>query len=123
MGMWKNRDDKPGDFVWHKDKIQILGIFFGNVDTSANNWKPRINKMKVTLNRWKTRNLTLKGKAVIVNSLVGAGISYFGATITCPKQYIKSMENIIGNFYWDEKREKIKRNTIRSPTEMGEQFY
>ena len=119
MGRRKKRVDKPGDFTWYKDKIKILGIYFGNGDTSAFNWEPRINKIKATLDRWKARHLTLKGKAIIVNSLIGAGISYFGAAISCPEEYIKRMDDIICRFYWDDKPEKIKRDTIRSFKDMG----
>ena len=106
LGKWKNRKDKPGGLNWENQSLKILGIVFGNEDNSSQNWEPRINKMKGVLNRWKGRNLTMKGKSVIVNSLIGAGLSYFGTTLSCPEEYIQKMQNIILNFYWNDKPHK-----------------
>ena len=113
----EKRNDSP--CKWVNDKKKILGILFGNEITPADNWEPRINKMKHTLNKWKGRNLTLKGKAVIVNTFVGAGLSYLGSVLSCPDEWIKQIDKIIWDFYWGGKPDKIKRDTMRGQPNLG----
>ena len=119
LGKWKDRKDKPGGFSWVNDHLKILGIYFGNDDNSARNWEPRISKMEKTFNMWKTRDLTLKGKSIVINSFFGAGLSYFGSVLDCPEVYISKMEKIKWSFFWNGKPDKIKRSVICGPSENG----
>jgi hypothetical protein len=53
---------------WVTDNIKALGVFHGsNINTNAV-WKTVINKMKSCTQIWKTRNLTFKGKTLIVQT-------------------------------------------------------
>ena len=88
LGAWKNRKDNPGNFNWTNDKIKILGIFFGNGIKPEDNWTERVNKIKNVLNRWKARSLTMKGKAVIANSLIGA-VWHITVRSSLPQLYCK----------------------------------
>ena len=115
LGAWKTRKDKPGKFIWTNHMIKILGIYFGNEVKPQDNWTEQINKMKSILNRWKERYLTLKGKAVVINSLIGGSLAYYGSIVPCPNEFIQEMEKAIMNFYWSGKPDKIKRDTIRGP--------
>ena len=74
MGKLRYEKDTPLDIRWNNKKIKILGITFGNVDVSADNWEPKIRKIKTILNIWSNRKLTLHGKVVAVNSLATSGI-------------------------------------------------
>ena len=50
------------------DNIKALGVFHGyNINTDTV-WKTIINKMKSCTQIWKTRNLTFKGKTLIVQA-------------------------------------------------------
>ena len=119
LGKWKSRQDKPCQFSWTNEKLKILGIYFGNDVTLEDNWGPIVNKMYYTLERWSKRKLTLYGKAVIVNTMVGAGLNYFGSILPCSEYWFKKMNDVIWNFYWNGKPDKIKRNIITSPKEFG----
>ena len=113
LGTWKNRRDNPGNFKWTNQKILILGIYFGNEVTPEDNWNERINKITCILCQWKRRFLTMKGKAVVVNSLVGSSV------ISCPDYLIKKLDDVIWDFFWSGKPDKMKRDTIRGPANMG----
>ena len=119
LGGWKSRLDKPSSFNWSNTKIKLLGIIFGNDVTPEDNWGPRTNKIQCILDKWANRNLTLAGKAVIVNTFVGCGINYLGSVIPCPREWITKIDHIIWKFYWNGKVDKIKRNTIIGPKDMG----
>ena len=118
LGTWKNRRDNPGNFKWTNQKLNILGIYFGNEVTPEDNWNERINKITCILCQWKRRFLTMKGKAVVVNSLVGSTLAYFGSVISCP-DYIKKLDDVIWDFFWSGKPDKMKKDTIRGPANMG----
>ena len=119
IGKWKNRTDRPCDFIWNNDKLKILGIYVGNNVTPADNWEPRVNKIKCVLNRYRQRDLTLSGKSVIVNVMVGSSLNYLGSVISCPEEMVKKIEQAIFSFYWSDKPDKIKRLTITGPRNMG----
>ena len=114
LGAWRNRKDNPCNFQWTNEKIKILGIYFGFRVKPEDNWIEKINKIKNVLNRWKERNLTLKGKAVIVNSLIGGILAYYGSVLVCPEYLIKNMNDAIIKFYWYGKPEQIKSHYTRS---------
>ena len=100
LGKWKDRSDTPCGFNWVSDKLKILGIYFGNEITPEVNWCPNINQIKHAMETWKNRNLTLKGKAII-NTMVGAGLTYLGSVLPCPNDLVKKIDNILWDFYWN----------------------
>ena len=65
-GLWlgsnQNRTDKPLGFKWQTDKIKVLEIHIGNAALSHTNWDDKIDKFIRTLNLWKMRDFSLKGK-------------------------------------------------------------
>ena len=62
MDKLRYEKDTPLDIRWNNDKIKILAFTFGNIDVSADNWVPKIKKIKTVLNIWSKRKLTLHGK-------------------------------------------------------------
>ena len=117
LGKWNNRTDKPCNFTWRCDKLKILGIYVGSDVTPEDNWGPRINRTRCILDLWSKRNLTFYGKAV--NTLVGAGINYVASVMACAVEYIKKIDDIIWKFVRNGKRDKIKRNNICGPKDLG----
>ena len=79
-GLWlgsnQNRTDKPLGFKWLSDKIKVLGIHIGNMDFSHTIWDEKIDKFTRTLNLWKMRDLSLKGKRTVINILGAACLWY-----------------------------------------------
>ena len=118
LGAWRNRVDSPCDFSWHQ-KMKILGVVVGNDVSPEDNWGPRINRIKCVLQKWSKRNLSYYGKAVVVNSFVGAGINYIGSVVACPLEFEKKISSAIWEFFWDGKMEKIKRDTVIGPKNNG----
>ena len=84
MGKLRYEKDTPHDIRWNNEKMKKLGITFGNVDISADNWEPKIRKIKTILNIWSNRKLTLHGKVVAVNSLANSGIWYLSNILELP---------------------------------------
>ena len=76
---------------------ESLGIYFSkNKSLSMNmNWsQERFIKIQQLLNSWKQRNLTFKGKVLILKSLVISKLIYTAQVLSCPMEWIKAYEKL-----------------------------
>ena len=72
------KDTYPSDPLlnFSNDKMKTLGVWVGNGDVTNDNWLPAIRKLCRALNLWKCRDLTAKGKAVVVNTIALSKLWY-----------------------------------------------
>ena len=123
-GMWfgsmTGRRDGPVDIKWRTDCIKVLGIFYTipSGDFVCLNWNFRIEKLAKRLESWKFRNLSLKGKSMIINTLALSGLWYTGSVVPLPAWAEKKMNQIIFDFLWSGKNEQIKRAVCYLPQEL-----
>ena len=76
------------------------------------NYEERLNKCKRIFHDWTNRNLSIKGKVVIVNSLL-VPILLHPATITfTPKNVYVDFKKIICNFIWSASVNRIAYATV-----------
>ena len=114
-GMWigKYRESKemPSGMSWPSNPIKALGIYFGNDSTICEylNWEHKIGNIKKLLDIWKRRKMTLIGKILILKSLVIPKIVYTASVLSSPDEIISKVKS---KFVWDNKPDKIKRNTL-----------
>ena len=108
LGKWKTRSDHPFGISWVK-KIKIFGIFFGEV-SNFEIWNPVYKKIVKTLNLYKSRCMSLYGKALIVNVMVLSKLWYLCSVLCLPEYYVVLIEREIFNFIWDGKIELLRRN-------------
>ena len=59
----------PVDIAWTSSKIKVLGVYIGHGDLAEANWRPRIYAVSRCLDAWRSRAISLSGKALIVNAL------------------------------------------------------
>ena len=81
MGKLMYEKDTPLDTRLTNKKIKILGFYFGNIDVSKDNWEPTIAKIKLLLNIWCRKKLTLIGKLTVINSLATNAFWYLSNLI------------------------------------------
>ena len=108
---------------WNEDTgLKILGIHFftDELHTQNYNWKNVISKLKKKTDMLKTRNLSLRGKVVLLNSVTLSKIWYLSSIIQMPSWAFKAIEKIIFKFLWgDTGNEPIKRQTLYLPIHKG----
>ena len=75
--------------------------------------------MKNTLAMWKCRNLSLKGKVTVINTLAISPLVYLANSIHVPPQVIMEVKQIVVNFIWDGKPSKIAYNVLVQSIEDG----
>ena len=75
--------------------------------------------MKNILAMWKCRNLSLKGKVTVINTLAISPLLYLANTIHVPPQVITEVKQIVVDFIWDGKPSKIAYNVLVQSIEDG----
>ena len=68
---------------------------------------------------WNQRNLTLKGRITIINSLIISLFVYPATILSIPDYVIQEIESKIYNFLWKRTKPKIAKATIEAPIELG----
>ena len=83
------------------------------------NFKKRIDILKITLQIWKQRKLSLKGKVTVLNSLALAPLTYISSVVDTPKRAITEIQSLIMNFFWDGKSPKVAKNVLTQHIDKG----
>jgi len=75
----------------------------------------------IILNNWRNKRLTLIGKISVVKALAASQLVYIlSSTTTCPKS-LKETNNLLFQFLWDNKGDKIKRTEMIADYQDGGQ--
>ena len=108
---------------WNEDtglKILCIHFFTDDLHTQNYNWKNVIEKLKRKTDLLKTRNLSLRGKVILLNSVTLSKIWYLSSVIPMPNWALTSIEKVIFKFLWgDTGNEPIKRQTLYLPIHKG----
>ena len=96
------------------DCIKVLGVNIGPNEKEARDitWTGVINKIKHTLNAWKQRKLKLKGKVIVVNSLLLSKCVYVLGALDLPVWVLSELNQLTSNFLWDGKGVRISHKTL-----------
>lgn len=104
-------------------RFHILGINFDVRDYEDKeislNFKPALQKMKKVCDSWSLRNISLKGKSVILNTLVLPIIYFQCSMLPVPQFIFREVDKMISSFLWCGKRPKISRTALEQQTADG----
>lgn len=116
-----NKEKVGVPFKVREDFIKILGINIGTKEKEARDetWTGVLNKIKNTLNYWKLRQLKLKGKVIVVNTLLLSKINYVLGVLDLPDWVFKDLNNMISNFIWGGKNVRIAMKTLIGKVKSG----
>ena len=79
----------------------------------------KIKKIRNCIRIWKTRDLTLKGKILIIKTFLISQLGFELETKRIPINILRSIDTIILNFLWDEKQPLVNRKTMYLKPEDG----
>ena len=102
--------------------IEILGIFFSedSKETILLNWQNTLTKMENHIQKMSTRQLSLYGKTVLINTLILAKTTFLINAFPIPEQIIKKIHTNIFQYLWQNKTpEPIARKTLFLPKNKG----
>ena len=115
LGKWQNKPDRVDNIVV-VDNLKIFGIQFGQV-TDDDIWHKTLTKIEHTFNLLRSRQLSLRGKAKLVNVMILSKIWYISTISPPPPFYINRLEKLVFSFIWNKHRnsskvEFLKRDTL-----------
>lgn len=104
-----------------KDHLKILGVNIGaNVKEARDaTWAGVINKIKQVLQFWKQRELRLRGKVVVANSLILTKCNYMLGAMEMPDWALNEIKEIVNTFVWGGKGIKISAKTLIADYKEG----
>ena len=120
-GAFRARSDQLFNLTWYNDYIpdKILGFSFGNIDCTRLNLEPRIRTITNTIAAWKHRDLSYKGRALVINGLLTSTLWYVVTSHHIPSWAIMEIEQALYQFFWDNKRPLITRDLLELPLTHG----
>ena len=110
------------NFEWNPVKFKILGIEFTTDlrNITENNLQIKIPEMQRELDSWSKRDITPFGKITVIKSLVLSKIVHILIALPSPNINIfKKINDMLYEFLWDGKPDKIKRDVIKLKLESG----
>ena len=112
IGSWDGYEEIPKLNVKITNKpVKLLGIYI-TADINSivmQNFDSKIDALLRQLHWWKARDLSLKGKVLIVKSLGLSKFQYVASLLPIPETVIKRVNKIIYEFIWGGKVDKVKR--------------
>ena len=106
--------------VYIKNGVKILGIYYSNDKMMDTNYGKKLDKIKEEIRYLKNRNLTLYGKANVINTLLISKLQYIIKIIPIHKNYITKIERELYTYLWGTYHlELLGRKTAQLPFDQG----
>ena len=117
LGTMKHSNSNILEFKSTKNPIKVLGTFlsYNQNKNIEENFLSRIRKMKIKLNLWLSRDLTLYGRSLLAKTLGVSQLVYAASMLTVPSLVIKNVQTELFSFLWKNKKDKIKRTVMYQP--------
>ena len=111
LGKWANNRNKPLSLKWVHCPTRFLGIYL-SYDSKGNdelNFKIKIQKLQTNLDIWRSSDLSLFGRVLIIKALGISSLVYSISNIDVPNDVIDNVKRRLFWFLWKNKRDKIRR--------------
>ena len=116
FGEWENLKLETSKSLF-KVKIKVYGIIFG-ANEIKENYLPKIQKIKQTINKWIKIYSNLFEKVIIFKIYIFSILQYTMIFSEIPLVYINEINTLIFNFLWNG-RDKINRETLYQDFSKG----
>jgi len=103
------------------DSFKALGVQFSKDmnESAEHNFEQRFNKCKILVNIWSQRQLSLKGKIIVLKSLILPNLLYTSANLYASEAFIGKVQKLVSHFVWSGKPPKIKEKVMIADIEQG----
>ena len=108
-------------FQWTR-KLKILGIVFANNDaeTYQENFECKLKTIQSIMRSWKRRYLTVRGRIVVVKSLLLPKLTHVLTSLPKPPiEFMKRLKTTLFHFIWGGKVDRLRRLHICKPYAKG----
>ena len=97
IGPWKTEEPEFQEISWSHSYVKTLGMNHGYHIPEQEIWMDKIKKIKNCIQIWKSRDLTFKGKVLIIKTFLVSQINYELEMNSIPKNIMKDIDKIL----WD----------------------
>ena len=106
---------------WINGPMKLLGltIICDNKVNFEKKFHPKLKLMKDLSQIWSQRNLSLKGKVTIINTLIISLFVYPISILPTPPAVLEEIDTSIFKFLWGNKPPKIAKNVIQNEIHTG----
>ena len=121
LGKWKSKRNKPLDLKWFHSPVKILGIYFSyNIkENNELNFDKKIQKLQTKLDMWRSRDLTIFGRAMLIKTLGISQLIYSASNLDAPKGIVEIVRTKSFKFLWKNKKDKVKRSGLYQDLDNG----
>jgi len=91
----------------------------GNKTDQMTQWNQILKKQNEVLNAWKTLNLSISGKELILKSLIQSRALFLATVNGMPKDIQKRIEKQMRDFLWNNKKATMNWKEVSQPREIG----
>ena len=106
LGGWSGRSDPPVALDWTSSKLK-------------DNWRPRLDAVDRVLKSWRSRCLSFRGKALVINALALSRVWYVASLVHMPAWVLKELSFLAFSFFWSGKRELVSRSAVVQSSLFG----
>ena len=106
---------------WGKTDFKLLGITF-NVDLNKIpeiNLNPILENILTNINNWQARQLTPMGKITLLRTMMISKFIHIFSVLPISESFIQKLHSIFFKFLWNNKPDKVKRETVCCDYLMG----
>ena len=122
-GLWlganRGRSDSPLGYTWSSSQIKILGLYFGTRAAVNHNFEVAAEKFRKTLQLWSARDLSMKGKRIVINQLAHSKLVYPSHVFVCPPHLASSLQTAALRFFHSNKRIVVAPELLYLPVPLG----
>lgn len=109
----------PASVILPGTSTRYLGVQIGSRRSLQAVWAGPLEKIRKTLQAWQSRDLSLRGKCVILRSLAVSQLIYPGSCAEMPADAAKSLDNLMRSFLWSNKRPLVNLEHASAPWRFG----
>ena len=119
LGCWRGRLDQPAGLKWVNGYAKFYGVFLGTEEGRKRNWDIIIAKFKKCVNLYSCRDLSFRGKSIILKAVISNSIWYVGSLTLMPHNVLCNLNKLLFSFIWSNKTEVVKRLTLINNFQNG----
>ena len=84
------------------EATRILGVWIGNEANNQTPWELILDVIKSKLDIWERAHLTLNGKHVVIQAIIGGHTQFLAKAQGMPSHIEETLSNTISKFIWDQ---------------------
>lgn len=94
--------------------LKVLGVYIGENEAQCLDimWAKLLASFKKITEMWTMRNLTLKGKVIVINALCVSILTHILCVTSLPNGVLRDLNLAISNFLWKREKGLIAHNTL-----------